>query len=229
MKTAIACATLRHTAALLRAFLFVMSLATSAYGTTLISLSVNSLSEQAEFVFEGEVISVEAQRSGNRGLVNTYVTFRVIDILKGNAGATDIELKFLGGSLNGEVLEVNGSRLPRLGEHGIYFVESLSRDLINPLLGWSQGHYLIKTVAGIESMTTVDAKPIIAISPAEADSDPQTSGASTGTASAQSRILSPLRIATDPNVAEGIVAIDRDSITGLSPDDFKREIRALIP
>jgi len=229
MKTSIACATLRHTAALLRAFLFVMSLATSAYGTTLISLSVNSLSEQAEFVFEGEVISVEAQRSGNRGMVNTYVTFRVIDILKGNAGATDIELKFLGGSLNGEVLEVNGSRLPRLGEHGIYFVESLSRDLINPLLGWSQGHYLIKTVAGIESMTTVDAKPIIAISPAEADSDPQTSGVSTGAASARSRILSPLRIATDPNVAEGIVAIDRDSITGLSPDDFKREIRALIP
>jgi len=229
MKTSTACATLGHTAALLRAFLFVMSLATSAYGTTLISLSVNSLSEQAEFVFEGEVISVEAQRSGNRGLVNTYVTFRVIDILKGNAGATDIELKFLGGSLNGEVLEVNGSRLPRLGEHGIYFVESLSRDLINPLLGWSQGHYLIKTVAGIESMTTVDAKPIIAISPAEADSDPQTSGVSTGAASAQSRILSPLRIATDPNVAEGIVAIDRDSITGLSPDDFKREIRALIP
>ena len=229
MKTSIACATLRHTAALLRAFLFVMSLATSAYGTTLISLSVNSLSEQAEFVFEGEVISVEAQRSGNRGMVNTYVTFCVIDILKGDAGATDIELKFLGGSLNGEVLEVNGSRLPRLGEHGIYFVESLSRDLINPLLGWSQGHYLIKTVAGIESMTTVDAKPIIAISPAEADSDPQTSGVSTGAASAQSRILSPLRIATDPNVAEGIVAIDRDSITGLSPDDFKREIRALIP
>ena len=229
MKTSIACATLRHTAALLRAFLFVMSLATSAYGTTLISLSVNSLSEQAEFVFEGEVISVEAQRSGNRGMVNTYVTFHVIDILKGDAGATDIELKFLGGSLNGEVLEVNGSRLPRLGEHGIYFVESLSRDLINPLLGWSQGHYLIKTVAGIESMTTVDAKPIIAISPAEADSDPQTSGVSTGAASAQSRILSPLRIATDPNVAEGIVAIDRDSITGLSPDDFKREIRALIP
>jgi len=229
MKTSIACATLRHTAALLRAFLFVMSLATSAYGTTLISLSVNSLSEQAEFVFEGEVISVEAQRSGNRGMVNTYVTFRVIDILKGDAGATDIELKFLGGSLNGEVLEVNGSRLPRLGEHGIYFVESLSRDLINPLLGWSQGHYLIKTVAGIESMTTVDAKPIIAISPTEADSDPQTSGVSTGAASAQSRILSPLRIATDPNVAEGIVAIDRDSITGLSPDDFIREIRALIP
>jgi len=198
MKTSIACATLRHTAALLRAFLFVMSLAASAYGTTLISLSVNSLSEQAEFVFEGEVISVEAQRSGNRGLVNTYVTFRVIDILKGNAGATDIELKFLGGSLNGEVLEVNGSRLPRLGEHGIYFVESLSRDLINPLLGWSQGHYLIKTVAGIESMTTVDAKPIIAISPAEADSDPQTSGASTGTASAQSRILSPLALLQTP-------------------------------
>ena len=230
MKPAIARPTLRQITTLLRASLLVIVLgAPIAFGTTLISLSVNSLSEQAEFVFEGEVISVEAQRSGSRGMVNTYVTFRVIDIIKGDAGAADIELKFLGGSLNGEVLEVNGSRLPRLGEHGIYFVESLSRDLINPLLGWSQGHYLIETVDGIESMTTVDAKPIIAISPAEADSDPQTSGVSTGAASAQSRTLSPLRIAADPSTAEGIVAIDRDSVTGLSPADFKREIRALIP
>ena len=213
-------------------FLLAAFAVTSAFGTTLLSLSVNSLSEQAEFVFEGEVIAVEAQRSGNRGMVNTYVTFRVIDIIKGDAGATDIELKFLGGSLNGEVLEVNGSRLPQLGERGIYFVESLSRDLINPLLGWSQGQYLIKTVDGVESMTTVDAKPIIAISPTDVVSgsqSTQTLGASTGTPSTQSRVLSPLRIAADPNAAEGIVAIDRDSITGLSPDDFKQQIRALIP
>ena len=103
MKPAIARATLRQITTLLRASLLVIVLgAPIAFGTTLISLSVNSLSEQAEFVFEGEVISVEAQRSGNRGMVNTYVTFRVIDIIKGDAGAADIELKFLGGSLNGE-------------------------------------------------------------------------------------------------------------------------------
>ncbi len=140
-------------------FLLAAFAVTSAFGTTLLSLSVNSLSEQAEFVFEGEVIAVEAQRSGSRGMVSTFVTFRVIDTLKGDAGAIDIELKFLGGTLNGEVLEVNGSRLPKLGERGVYFVESLSRDLINPLLGWSQGHYLISTNGGVDSMTTVDAKP----------------------------------------------------------------------
>ena len=213
-------------------FLLAAFAVTSAFGTTLLSLSVNSLSEQAEFVFEGEVIAVEAQRSGSRGMVSTFVTFRVIDTLKGDAGAIDIELKFLGGTLNGEVLEVNGSRLPKLGERGVYFVESLSRDLINPLLGWSQGQYLLKTVDGVESMTTVDAKPIIAISPTEVVSgsqSTQTLGASTGTPSTQSRVLSPLRIAADPNAAEGIVVIDRDSITGLSPDDFKQQIRALIP
>ena len=233
MNTAIARLAFRSTLSLFSvSLLFAVFASASASGTTLMSLSVNSLSEQAEFVFEGEVISVEAQRSGNRGMVNTYVTFRVIDIINGDTGATDIELKFLGGSLNGEVLEVNGSRLPQLGERGIYFVESLSRDLINPLLGWSQGQYLIKTVDGVESMTTVDAKPIIAISPTEVVSgsqSTQTLGASTGTPSTQSRVLSPLRIAADPNAAEGIVAIDRDSITGLSPDDFKQQIRALIP
>ena len=114
----------------------------SAFGTTLLSLSVNNLSEQAELVFEGEVIAVEAQRSGSRGMVSTFVTFRVIDTLKGDAGAIDIELKFLSGTLNGEVLEVTVSRLPNLSERGVSFVESLSRDLIHPLLGWSQWHYL---------------------------------------------------------------------------------------
>ncbi|MDO7640010.1 MAG: hypothetical protein MUQ61_05015, partial [OM182 bacterium] len=58
-------------------FLLAAFAVTSAFGTTLLSLSVNSLSEQAEFVFEGEVIAVEAQRSGSRGMVSTYVTFRV--------------------------------------------------------------------------------------------------------------------------------------------------------
>ena len=222
------------------AFLFAAFAVSSAFGTTLLSLSVNSLSEQAEFVFEGEVIAVEAQRSGSRGMVSTYVTFRVIDTLKGDAdkgdpGAIDIELKFLGGTLNGEVLEVNGSRLPKLGERGVYFVESLSRDLINPLLGWSQGHYLITTNGGVERMTTVDAKPIIAVSPIEAATTSGVSGksgalgASTAQLPAQTRALSPLRIAADPSAAEGIIAIERDSVTGISPADFKREIRALIP
>jgi len=186
-------------------------------------------------VFEGEVIAVEAQRSGSRGMVSTYVTFRVIDTLKGDASAIDIELKFLGGTLNGEVLEVNGSRLPKLGERGVYFVESLSRDLINPLLGWSQGHYLITTNGGVDSMTTVDAKPIIAVSPVESATPSGASGgsgslgASTTQLPAQTRARSPLRIATDPSAAEGIIAIERDSVTGISPADFKREIRALLP
>tara|TARA_B110000503_G_scaffold46576_1_gene75984 strand:- start:9751 stop:10455 length:705 start_codon:yes stop_codon:yes gene_type:complete len=216
-------------------FLLAAFAVTSAFGTTLLSLSVNSLSEQAEFVFEGEVIAVEAQRSGSRGMVSTFVTFRVIDTLKGDAGAIDIELKFLGGTLNGEVLEVNGSRLPKLGERGVYFVESLSRDLINPLLGWSQGHYLITTNGGVDSMTTVDAKPIIAVSPIEMTTPSGASGASgslgasTTQLPAQTRARSPLRIAADPSAAEGIIAIERDSVTGISPADFKREIRALIP
>jgi len=51
--------------------LFAAFAVSSAFGTTLLSLSVNNLSEQAEFVFEGEVVAVEAQRSGSRGMVST--------------------------------------------------------------------------------------------------------------------------------------------------------------
>jgi hypothetical protein len=31
---------------------------------------------------------------------------------------------------------------PTLGEHGIYFVESLNRRQVHPLYGWAQGHFI---------------------------------------------------------------------------------------
>jgi hypothetical protein len=191
-----------------------------ASASTLLRLTVDELTAQAEIVFQGEVIAVQAQRSGGRGLVSTFVTFSVSEVIKGSAANGELELKFLGGTLDGEVLEVNGSRLPRLGERGIYFVESVTEDLINPLLGWSQGQYLISAIGGSEQVTTVDARPVIAVEPAGSPNP--------APLSSSGRRLSSLQIADDPTAASGIITTQNDE-AGMSPDSFKARLKTLLP
>jgi hypothetical protein len=193
-----------------------------AGASTLLRVSVDELTQRAEFVFEGEVVSVQAQRSGARGMISTFVTFNVIDTIKGSASVESIELKFLGGNLEGERLEVNGSRIPELGERGVYFVESLTQDLINPLLGWSQGQYLIQTEDGVEQVTSVNARPIVSVAAPR-------SAAAAAPGPATARSAARLRVAAEPTVAEGLNAGIRGSDEGLSPRAFKQKIRALLP
>lgn len=205
-----------------RALCATVLLAVSALAgaSTLLRVSVDELTQRAEFVFEGEVVSVQAQRSGARGMISTFVTFNVIDTIKGSASVESIELKFLGGNLEGERLEVNGSRIPELGERGVYFVESLTQDLINPLLGWSQGQYLIQTEDGVEQVTSVNARPIVSVA---------TPNSAAATGPATKRSAARLRVAAEPTVAEGLYAGIRGSDEGLSPRAFKQQIRALLP
>jgi len=207
-----------------RALCATVLLAVSALAgaSTLLRVSVDELTQRAEFVFEGEVVSVQAQRSGARGMISTFVTFNVIDTIKGSASVESIELKFLGGNLEGERLEVNGSRIPELGERGVYFVESLTQDLINPLLGWSQGQYLIQTEDGVEQVTSVNARPIVSVAAPR-------SAAAAASGPATARSAAQLRVAAEPTVAEGLNAGVRGSDEGLSPRAFKKQIRALLP
>jgi hypothetical protein len=90
----------------------------------------------------------------------------VTDVIKGEHDGATLELKFLGGSINGRILEVSGLRLPALNETGIYFIETLSQDLVNPLMGWSQGHFLIQSDAnGLARVTTNDNAPVLEVQP----------------------------------------------------------------
>ena len=51
----------------------------------------------------------------------------------------------LGGEVDERSLWVAESNIPKVGEHGVYFVESLEGFYVNPILGWAQGHFLIQT------------------------------------------------------------------------------------
>ena len=133
----------------------------SASATTILGMNIDKVAADAEFVFEGSVINSETRQDSNSGIISTYVTFLINDIIKGDYSGESVELKFMGGAFNGQIVQVSGMRIPEMAEQGIYFVESMSRDLINPLIGWSQGHFIIVDDNGTRRISTAGNQPVL--------------------------------------------------------------------
>lgn len=131
-----------------------------ANATTILSMDIDEVVTDAEFIFEGEVVFSETRQDSGSGIIRTYVTFAINDVLKGDEIGDSVELTFMGGAFNGEVVQVSGLRIPEDGEQGIYFVESLNRNLVNPLIGWSQGHFIIVDEDGDRRISTIDEKAV---------------------------------------------------------------------
>lgn len=207
--------------ALLGSLLLIQSiLVAPAQGSTIRGLEIDKVAADAELIFEGRVIDHQVRRDDRSGLIHTYVTFQVIDVIKGSPVGDTLELRFSGGMLDGELVEVSGLVIPARGEAGIYFVESLSRNLLNPLLGWSQGHYVIAEVGRQRQVMSLSGSPVIDVQPMAAvpSSIKQALGNVDGAhAAAQGVVLD-----------SGTVYSALSSSTALSVEEFKSRIRALI-
>ncbi len=132
--------------------------------TSVREVSLKEMLEASELVFEGEVIGVSVQAPPNQ-LPVTRIDFRVLEIIKGRFTAPTLTLEFLGGEAGLKHLAVEEMHYPKLGEHGIYFVESLQRRQVNPLYGWSQGHFLAQPDSlGVLRVLTYDGQPVVQLS-----------------------------------------------------------------
>ena len=143
-------------------FTFLALFVTSAPTASVIrQVILEEVVQNAEFVFEGQVISEETRPSPIDGRTFTYFTFDITDVIKGSYSGNYIELGFAGGTLNDVTLCVSGMHMPEIGEKGIYFVESLKKELVHPLYGWHQGHYLVvqNPSDGIEKIVPVRTPP----------------------------------------------------------------------
>ena len=151
---------------------FIILPAGIAKATVILEVSFDEVVQGAEFIFEGRVVSKETRPSPIGGTPFTYFTFQIMDVIKGSFPGNTIELGFMGGTLNDLTLEVEGMRMPEVGEKGIYFVESLDQQ-VHPLYGWRQGHYLVvtdpedlqKKVVPLLAESTKTLKVFIAIAP----------------------------------------------------------------
>lgn len=131
--------------------------------SSVVEVSMDEMLQQSQLVFEGTVTAISAKENSQKR-IHTYVTFEVKDILKGEYPGNTLTLRFLGGTVGDLTLAVSDMRLPQEGEHGIYFVESLERFQVNPLYGWSQGHFIVERDAtGSERVMTNRRLPVTGV------------------------------------------------------------------
>ena len=183
--------------------------------TTILGMNIDEVAQGAELIFEGKVVEHNV-RENTAGMIVTYVTFRIEELIKGQYDEPLLELKFTGGSLGGQIMEISGLRIPSPNEEGIYFVESVNRNLVNPLLGWSQGHYLIYEQNGERKVSTVNDRPVTDV---------------LSTQSVPVALRRPVSVIDgDTAPATGVVASSQtlDSDQGLTTESFKAKIRALV-
>ncbi len=146
-----------------------------AHSSTIALIGTEELINRSELIFEGTVVSVSAELN-EFGRVYTYVDFIIEEVLAGSVGSSStITLRFTGGIAGGVELDL-GVRIPELDEKGIYFVEKVAPGLINPLLGWEQGHFLVN-----ESGEVIAASSLV-VESVELRSRPEISSISDGIA-----------------------------------------------
>ena len=190
----------------MRYFLFVLIFLTSslASATTIQKLTFEQLSSGAELIFEGRVLASQTSWNGSKTEIATEVTFEVVEVLSGDLQTGQLVLRFLGGTVDGHTMRVQATRYPEVGEQGVYFVESITRKMVNPLLGWTQGHFKIKD--GV--VATVNDSIIVGID-------------DTGVGSTN--------LVSKGEISEGVVAgvktkQAQSSEAGMSVDEFKQLI-----
>lgn len=116
----------------------------SAQATTVIPPSFDELVDQAQLIFQGTVTNTESQwagEGGNRRIV-TYVTFKVDEAIKGDAGAS-YTIRMFGGTVDGQTMEVTDSPKFKVGDRDIVFVENNGSQFI-PLVGIMHGRYRVQ-------------------------------------------------------------------------------------
>jgi hypothetical protein len=131
----------------------ILAISTSLHATTIQKFTFEEMVELSALIVEAEVLDVSIIDKGN--VVHTNVLLAVNDVLKGEIPGDYLELNFLGGESDKIAVLVSGQDIPLLGEKGFYFIEDLESKSVNPLIGWSQGHFRIITDAkGYETLLT---------------------------------------------------------------------------
>jgi hypothetical protein len=112
--------------------------------TTVIPPTFEQLVQQAELIFQGTVTDVRSvwEGEGAQRHIDTYVTFKIDENVKGNASSS-YTIRMLGGTVGDETMEVTDSPKFKVGDREILFVEHNNEQFI-PLVGIDHGHFRVQ-------------------------------------------------------------------------------------
>ena len=136
--------------------------ADSVRATTVIPPTFDQLVREAELIFEGTVTDARSQWSGEgaeRHIV-TYVTFSIEDAIKGAPGKS-YAIRILGGTVDGQTMEVSDTPRFKTGDRDILFVEHNGSQFV-PLVGIMHGRFHVQRDAGGRDVVAKDNGALLA-------------------------------------------------------------------
>lgn len=110
--------------------------------------ALSDLVRRAEFIIEGRVIKIDYRLSNQQSaedevLPNTFVTYQIISVLKGEGDQPTVTLRFIGGpDGRGRYLTVSNVPIFEEGDHDILFVADNGENQC-PLINCNQGRFQI--------------------------------------------------------------------------------------
>lgn len=132
-----------------------------ALATTVIPPTFDELVDQADVILQGQVTQVKSEwvGEGAQRHIMSYVTFKVADSLKGDAGSS-YTIRMLGGTVDGETMGITDAPKFAVGEEDILFVQNNGSQFI-PLVGIMHGRFHIqKSEAGQDMVVDHDGAPV---------------------------------------------------------------------
>jgi hypothetical protein len=176
-----------------------------AGAATIQAIGTNKLLSDSGLIFHGRVLERWSEAGAVGDAIVTKVVFEIADLIKGEYSSDVIVLQFLGGTLTGLRMHIAGTNVPKVGEEGIYFIEDPDRNFVNPLYGWTQGHYVVVPEDG--AVRTFGGQLVYAL---RADAGP-----------------AKLEFAKGHAKGVSVVKTTSDSMP-LSVDQFKQQLRVLL-
>jgi len=130
-------------------FLILLLFSLQAAATSVLPVSLQRMAAKAETIFHGTATSNEVRLDQASGRVATYTSFKVIEVIKGNPGATHT-IKQIGGQLPGSNVRLVIHGVPRfaVGEEYVIFLPKASSLGFASPIGLSQGKFDIRKLNG---------------------------------------------------------------------------------
>ncbi len=115
-----------------------------ATATSVLPVSLQHMATAAELIFHGRVISNEVRLDQASGRVATFTSFEIIELVKGEVGATHT-IKQIGGQLPGSKLRQLIHGVPRftVGQEYVVFLPRASSLGFSSPVGLAQGKFSI--------------------------------------------------------------------------------------
>ena len=120
-------------------------MANTAQATVVPAVGLDQMISDAELIVRGEVAEVEARWSDDGATIYTYVTLSGVTVIHGQLFGP-LTLRFEGGEIGDQRLEVDGMPTFRKGEEEILFVRA-NQVAASPVVGLFQGRF--KVVKGL--------------------------------------------------------------------------------